>query len=516
MKKPNQYISHYRSVIILVFILLIGNTSSVYSEEREDVVIASSAAVFSCKGGDPANQSGSPPYSSRTVFNSLVGLTQDGRFISALAESFQIAPGWKYIDFFIREGVTFHNGDPFSAEDVKYSFDKYMDRKSRFLFRPMWKRTLQEVEIVSPKQVRVHFKEPDQGFLHRLWWGAGMMPKAYREKIGDEEFANKPIGTGPFKWVDYKQDQWIKLESVDKHFLKTPRIKTIRIVFVPEPSTRLAMLKAGEADMGDLIGAHAQQINSEPGFKVHWVKYISGTVLIFADLVDPGTPSPFHDIRVRKAVSMSIDREIICEKILFRASEPWGDVMSPISLGHDPNIKPTPYDPETAKKLLAEAGYPKGFETEYSTTATNVYADAIAASLDEIGIKVRINKFETGAYLQAFFSKKLRGLLTYGSWYDAERSAPADLSDFYSKGAYHAYNPTDEIDAVLRKANYAETDKELEEWGRKISQTIRDSMINTVLWANHRAHALGPKIKSWSPCIGADPAIDYDTIEINK
>jgi peptide/nickel transport system substrate-binding protein len=322
------------------------------------------------------------------------------------------------------------------------------------------------------------------------------------------------VGTGSFKWVGYKQDQWIKLEAVDKHFLNTPHIKTLKIVLVPEPSTRLAMLKAGEADMGDLIGVHAQQIKSEPGFKLHWVKYISGTVLIFADLVDPETPSPFHDIRVRQAVSMSIDREIICKKILFNTSEPWGDVMSPITLGHDPTLKPAPYDPEKAKKLLDEAGYPKGFETEINTVPSNVYVDALAASLDEIGIKVKINKYETGAYLQAFFTKKLRGLISYGSWYDAERSAPADLSDFYSKGAYHAYNPTDEIDDVLKKANHAETDKELEEWGRKISKTIRNSMINTVLWANHRVHALGPKIKSWSPAIGADPAIDYETIEL--
>lgn len=502
--------------LLAILALVAAGASSVYGQEREDVIIASSAAVFSCKGGDPSKQAGSPPYSSRTVFDSLVGLTQDGQYIPALAKSFKIGPDWKYIDFFLQEGVTFQNGDPFTAEDVKYSFDTYMGQGSRFLFRPMWRRTLQEVEIVNPTQVRIHFKAPDQGFLHRLWWGTGMLPKAYREKVGEKEFADKPVGTGPFKWVDYKQDRWIKLEAVGKHFYKVPKVKTIRIVLVPEPSTRLAMLKAGEADMGDLIGAHAQQIKSDPNFRIHWVKYISGTVLIFADLVDPDKPSPFHDIRVRQAVSMSIDRDIICKRILFGAAEPWGDVMSPITLGHDPAVLPAPYDPEKAKKLLKEAGYPDGFETEYSTTASNVYADALAASLEEIGIKVKINKFETGAYLQAFFGKKLRGLLTYGSWYDAERSAPADLSDFYSKGAYHAYNPTDEIDAVIRQANFAQTDQELEEWGRKISKTIRDSMINTVLWTNHTAYALGPKIKSWNPSVGSAPAINYETIEINK
>jgi peptide/nickel transport system substrate-binding protein len=518
MRLNNQSSGSYSLAITIVIMVMLAGTLVPGAEAREDVVVANLSPVFNCKGGDPSTQAASPPYANQMVFDSLVDLDTKANFVPAIAESFEISPDWKHIDFFLRDNVKFHDGTILTAEDVKYSLDNYIGRgyRSRFIFRISWKRTVGDIEIVNPKHVRVHMKKADAGFLRRLWWGAGIMPKAYREKIGVKEFAKKPIGTGPFKWVDFKQDRWFTVEAVDKHFLKTPAFKTFRMLYVPEHSTRLAMLKANEADMISLIGVHVPQVKSDPNYKVQWIKYASSSILYFADLVDPNSKTPFHDMRVRQAVDMAIDRKLICEKVLFGSSEPLGDVISPISAGYDPSIKPAPYDPEAAKKLLAEAGYPDGFETAINTTMNNPYVDAVAASLDEIGIKTKINKFEGGAFLQGYTQKKLRGLVPYASWYSAEVSAPADLSDFYGRESAHCFNTTDEIDSIIKKGLYAISHEDLAKAGRELSKAIRDSRITLMLWANNAPYGLSNKIKSWNPAMGAAPAADFDTIVLNK
>jgi len=511
-----KHVGRRNSVLLAVMALLlaVGFAAWAAPTPTGQVTVATSSATFNCTGGDPATQTGSPPYVNQTVFDSLVSVTTNRSFVPALAKSFKIAPGWKYIDFMLRDDVKFHNGDPVTAEDVKFSLAVYTDKKFKYVFGTMWRDTIKDVEIVNPKQVRIHLAQADWGFIGRLWWGGGIMPKAYREKVGDEEFAKHPIGAGPFKWGDYKQDQYATYEAVPNHYRKTPKVKTVKLLYVPENSTRLAMLKNGEADMAPLLPAHIKEVQTDPKMKLFWVKGVSGATIVYADLVDPKTPSPFLDIRVRKAAGMAIDRETICKRILFGAAEPWGDVLPPVTLGADPKLKPEAYDPEKAKALLREAGYPNGFETEMHVQTTDIISEALAANLGDIGIKVKVQKYEAGAYYGNFFQKKFRGLVPYVGWYDAEFQAPAEMSDFYLKGTLHAYYTTDEIDATLRKAMYAETNVELIDWGKKISKLIRDSYITTFLWMNHSAFGLGPRVKSWEPSNGCIPAIAFETIEL--
>ena len=513
--KKAHIVSSLVALFFIIIMLHISGLAPAQAARKGQVTIATGWAAFNCKGGDPATQTGAPPYASRTVFDSLVNVTTDRQFIPAIAKSFKIAPGWKYIDFFMRKDVKFQNGEPVTVEDAKYSLGLYMNPKFKYVFGPMWRRNIAKVEIMGPTQLRVYMKNADWGFIGRLWWGGGIMPKAYREKVGDKVFADKPIGAGPFKWVDYKQDQWIKFEAVKHHYRKTPSVKTVKLVFVPEPSTRLAMLKSGEADIASIFGPNVPQVKADPNLRVYWIRETSGGDIYYADLRDPKTPSPFHDIRVRRAVSLAINRKAICEKILFGAAEPWGDVLPSLTLGHDSSLKPPPYDPEAAKKLLAEAGYPNGFSTTMHVQITNRIAEALVANLVDVGIKVKLEKYEPGAFYGNFFRRKFRGLIPYVGWYDPERQAPAEISDFYMKGMPHAYYTTDEIDQALRKGMYAETDEELAMWGRKLSKMIRESEITTFLWANHIPYGLGPRIKHWEPTIGGIPSVEFETIVLN-
>ncbi|MBW2624005.1 MAG: ABC transporter substrate-binding protein [Deltaproteobacteria bacterium] len=501
-------------VAALGLTVLLGLTAEnqALAAQKGDVVIATSSRTFNQTGGDIATLTGAPPYTSRSVFESVVGVTKDREVVPAIAKSWKIAADWKYVDFFLRDDIKFQDGTPVTVEDVKYSIEVYMRKDLKYVFGAMWRRIIKDLEILSPTQLRVHLAKADWGFVPRLWWAGGIMPKAYREKVGDKGFAENPIGAGPFKWAGYKQDQWMKFEAVENHWRKTPSIKSVKIVFVPENSTRLAMLKAGEADIASLMGAHVPQVKSDPNLRVHWVKYTSGTVLVFADLIAPNEKSPFLDIRVRKAASLAINREIICEKVLFGAAEPSGDVLPPVTLGHDNTIKPEPYDPERAKTLLKEAGYPKGFDTAFHTTSASNSVQAIIANLQEVGIRAKLNVMEAGAYYGNFFPRKFRGLLSHVGWYDVERAPVAELSDFYLQGMPHTYITTPEIHKAMSDGAYSVNDEELAEWGRKISKLVRESYIKPLLWANHTAYGLGPRIKSWVPTTGGVPAIEFETI----
>ena len=502
--------------LFFLSILLLVPSSGMALPPQGDVVIAEHYTSFYQVGGDPATHKSGLPVIARTVFDSLVYLDREQKIYPALAKSWKIDPKWKYIDFFLRDDVTFHNGDKFTAEDVKFSLETYMRKDLGFLYAAAWQRNIPNIEILGPYLVRVYFNEPDPGFLYHLWWGAGMMPKKYREKVGDKGFADKPIGTGPFKWVDYKQDVYWKVEAVKKHFRHTPAIKTLKMVYVADPTTRLAMIKAGEADIVPIVPPNIGEVKADPNLRLVLNKYTALFCLIFADLKSPD-PSPFKDIRVREAASLAIDREGITKKILFGADEPYGDFCSPITLGHDKSIKPDPYDPQRAKKLLAEAGYPNGFETTIATTAdTKYWMEAIASNLEAVGIKAKIDLMEGQTWVQKFFGKKFRGLMYFPLWHGAERSAASDASDHFLSIMPWCYNTTPEIEAAIKEGMRAMTDREMIANGKKISRAIRESRIDMLLWADHIPFAVGQRIEFWEPEIGALPAAAFEMIRLKK
>ena len=500
---------------LLLLSLAVGQVA--LAEQKGEVVIATYFPVFYQKGGDPATQVSGYPTVSQHVFDSLVWVDREQNIKPGLAKSWSVKGGWTDMEFDLRDDVTFHDGSKFTAEDVKFSLETYLRPKLRYLFAPLWRRNIKSVEVLGPYRVRIVLNSPDPGFLIRMWWGAGIMPKAYREKVGDNGFADKPVGTGPFKWLDYKQDVYWRAEAVPKHFRHTPAYKNLKVMYVGDHSTRLAMLKAGEADIIDALGPHIPQIKAAPNLRLIMAKHPHMTTVGFCDLAFPDQPSPFHDIRVREAASLAIDRQTICDKLLFGASEPYGEILSPITLGYDPTIKPDPYDPEKAKKLLAEAGYAKGFETEINTlAATKYWFEAIASNLADVGIKAKINVIEGGTYRQLMMEKKLKGLIYRAMWWHCERHPAADMSDMWLKWMPGAYNTTDEIHNTIMAGMTAQSDEDMAAAGRKISKVIRDSRQVIILWVNNHPYGVSNKIAYWEPQLGAMPATAWEFIKIKE
>jgi peptide/nickel transport system substrate-binding protein len=507
----------FAAFLFVVSAFLLVNPPQVLGVQEGSVTYVSSSPNFYQKGGDCATQMLGNVQFKQTIFDSLLEADVNQEEIPALAKSWKVGPDWSYVDFFLRTDVKYHNGMPFKAEDVKYSLDKHMEKKNRWVLGVYFKRYIKSIDVLAPDHVRFVMNNPFWGLFGRLWWGTGIFPQAYREQVGDEGFAANPVGAGPFKWTgDWKQDQYVVLEAVPNHYRYTPAFKTLKIMFVPEHSTRLAMLKSGEGDIVSLHAPHRPEVQADPKFKLVTNYYASGSTLVYLDLAFPDKPSPFHDVRVRDAVSMAIDRKTICDKILFNAAKPWGSVLTPGTIGFNPKeAEPDKYDPERAKKLLAEAGYANGFDTNFAATAGNkYYVEAMIANLNAVGIRAKMQVWEGMALTEAFRNRKLTGFDIRISWYNAERHS--SLYDGFMTGAINVYCGTKEIDAALDKAERALTMEDRIKTNEQLEQTIKKAKMRALLWTWAESWGLSPKIEYWQPKLGAAPSVSLEYVRLKK
>ena len=320
----------------------------------------------------------------------------------ALAEGFELAEDARSATFRLRPGIKFHDGTPVTPADVKWSYEHY---------RGAWGDVLhdntQGVEIVDDHTIRFHFNSPFLDFPILLGTGnvsgAGwVVPAKHYEQAGQDGYLKKPIGAGPYRLVSQQPGVRLEFEAFDDYY-RPVHAKQLTMVSVPEAATRIAMLERGEADIiynvpGELI----DRIKNTPGLMLAPV--VSGNFwLEFPGFQDP--KSPFHDKRVRQAVSLAIDRDAInqaeCDG-LGRIDGNWINDDVEFSL-------PWPKwerDIGTAKKLMADAGYPNGFNVDWVTPLPNYYSrgERIVSQLQAIGIRARLQTMERGVFM-----KRLQG-----------------------------------------------------------------------------------------------------------
>src|SRR5919197_1798129 len=230
----------------------------------------------------------------------------------SLAESWSASPDGLAYEFVLRKGVRFHNGDPVTAEDVKFSLERY-----RGTAAASYKARVAAVEVIDPERVRVRFKQPWPDFMTFYGTpatGAGwIVPKKYIEKVGDEGFKNHPIGLGPYRFISHQPGLELVLEANTEYWRKTPYVKRLVLKSVPEPTTRLAMLKKQEADVTyGLYGPLAEEVQRDPSLKLEPVVPPGAQWIVFtAEQYDP--KSPWADQRVRLAANHAINRQAINE-----------------------------------------------------------------------------------------------------------------------------------------------------------------------------------------------------------
>jgi peptide/nickel transport system substrate-binding protein len=474
---------------------------------------------FAMTGGDPHTSFGAGSMNiTNFIHESLVIKGYDGKLGPALAKSWQVSKDGLNMTFTLNERAKFHNGAPVTAEDVKFSIERAMRPELKYNKGGTMRQYLEKVEVLDDHRVAVHFKSPYPALLEWCAQALAILPKAYLEKVGDAEFTKHPIGAGPFKWIDYEQDVSINAEAVADHYRKVPSVKTIHFKFVQEPATIIAMLKAGEADIVQIPRQNLPEVKKDPKFRIVWSKFIMAPSLGFFDLGFPDEQSPFKDRRVRRAASLAINRKAICDKVLNGAAEPWGDIFAPYNPGYNPNIKPDPYDPQKAKALLKEAGYPNGFDTTFTCglLGDQVESQAIAADLARVGIRAKIIELEAATYLRSYQEKKIHGLVRAPnpSWVGMAHPGVAVESVINSKN-YNSYSTTPKnVEAAWEKLYGTSDEKAIVAQAREVSRLYREAEVRDMLWAIHTAFALSPRVKNYKPIQGKMQIVGLEYLEL--
>src|SRR5438552_6219838 len=321
-----------------------------------------------------------------------------------LAESWSASPDGLTYDFVIRKDARFHNGEPVTAEDVKFSYERY-----RGTSHELMKEGLASIETPDPSHVRFRLKKPWPDFLnfYSSASGAGwIVPKKYVEKVGEDGFKQAPIGAGPYKFVSFTPGVELVLEAFEGYWRKPPSVKRLVMKVIPDEATRLAALKHGEVDIAYSIrGELAEELEKTPGLALKPVVLQAPNWLYFPEQWDP--KSPWHDLRVRQAANLAIDREGM-SKALFLGYCKTTNSIIPDTFEYYWPPPPAVYDPVKAKKLLAEAGYPNGFDAGlfYCDSSYSNSGEVAVNYFQEVGIRARLEPIERAGFFAGYASKK--------------------------------------------------------------------------------------------------------------
>ena len=275
---------------------------------------------------DPAEMSGiiTPYMVLYALHDGLVKAMPGKPFAPSLAESWQVSDDGLVYEFTLRNGIKFHNGEPVTAEDVKFSYDRYRGASNKEL-----KDHVAAVEILDPHRIAFKLKRPWPDFMTFYTSATGanwIVPKKYVEQVGDEGFKKAPIGAGPYKFVSFKPGLELIFEAFDGYWRKTPNVKRLVFRVIPDESTRLAALERGEVDIAYSIrGELAEELQRTKGLSLKPTIIQAPFWLYFPDQWDP--KSPWHDPRVRQAVSLAIDRNTINQALTLGHSRITGSII---------------------------------------------------------------------------------------------------------------------------------------------------------------------------------------------
>jgi len=365
----------------------------------------------------------------------------------SLAESWSMARDALSAEFTLRANAKFHNGDPVTSEDVKFSFDRYRGGAAKIL-----KDTVKEIQTPAPNRVRFVFKEPwpdFPAFYGTFVASAGwVVPKKYVERVGEEGFRKAPVGAGPYKFVSLNPGVELVVEAFEGYWRKPPSIKRLVFRSMPDETTRAAALKSGEVDLAMLLtGPTAQDVKRTQGMRL--VAPLLG--IFWLDFPEQWEPkSPWADRRVRLAASLAIDRQALNEAETLGLSRPVGSIV-PRDFEFALPFEPHPHDPAKARTLLAEAGFPNGFDAGELTPFPpyNAMGEAIQGWLQAVGIRTRLRAMERGTFMTAWREKKLRGVVLTIS--GVSGNAATRLESFVTRNGAFAYGARPDVDELFRR-----------------------------------------------------------------
>jgi peptide/nickel transport system substrate-binding protein len=415
-----------------------------------------------------------------------------GKFMAlSLAESWSVSPDGLIYDFVLRKGVRFHNGDPVTAEEAKFSFERYRGVSAKIL-----KEKVAAVETPDPLRIRFRLKQPWPDFMTfyatPATGASWVVPKAYVERVGEEGFKKAPVGAGPYRFVSSTPGIDLVLEAVEGYWRKTPSVKRLVFKSVPDAVTRLVMLKRGDTDVAyALSGELGAEVRRTSGLTLRPTPFTSTHWVLFADQWD--TSSPWHDRRVRLAATLAVDRQAINQAESLGFSKITGSII-PTSFDFYWQPPVHPFDPARARQLLAEAGYPKGFDGGdlWCDTSVCATAEAVLNYTQAAGIRTKLRPMERAAMLSAFREKKLKNLVFTISGISGNAATRIDA--FAASSGPYAYGAYPDIDGLFREQASELDAKKREAIVHRIQQLMHDKVMFLPVWQLSSLIGYGPRV----------------------
>lgn len=409
----------HSALLIAALVLSLSQPVALSAAENKDTLTwAQGADVTSL---DPHIGKETPAVmATNQIFDTLFTTDDEGKIVGQIAES------WKYLsdtelEVRVRSGIKFHDGSPLSASDVKFSLDRAIASTAVSYIVNF----IKEVRVVDDHTVVIETAKPYAAALRNLAHpSSAIVPEAY-VKADEARFRLNPIGSGPYKFVSWKQGDSLKLEAFDEYYAGAPKTKNLVMKVVPEAAQRTIALETGEVDIANDIQANDQQkVRDNPDLTLNEKAGLNCWYLSFNM-----KKKPFDNKLVRQAIRHAIDVNTIIDSIMYGGGEPAGDLIAPGVFGYAGD-KPYAYDVELARKLLAEAGYPDGFSCKLwvNDNQTRIeVCQAIQAMLLEVGIQCEVEVMEFGSFIER--TSKGEHDMAYFGW--TTSTADADYT-YYS------------------------------------------------------------------------------------
>lgn len=484
MKKTLNYLIVFLLISVIVVSACSSNTESTggndngkEGSEKTSLVIAQSADITTLDPQNSLSTNGDRVF--RNMFSRLFSRDSKMEIQPELVEKYENIDDVTW-QFKLKEGVTFHNGDPLTAEDVKFSLERVMNDES--LKEYPYFTQIKEVNSIDELTVEIVTDGPMPTLLRLLAKsGADVIPKKYFEEMGLEEFQKNPIGSGPYKYVDWKRDDRVVLEAYNDYFGDKPKWKEVVVRAIPESSTRVGELLTGGVDIAtDIPPNEWDRVNGESG-----ISLINGdTTRVMLLMLRHTEGTVTADPKVREAIDLAINEQAIVDSVLKGTAVPVQSRVPEGVLGSNPDLYDSyAYDLEKAKKLLAEAGYKDGLELTFTAPKGRYPLDGevaqlVASMLGEAGIKVNLQLLESSAFLDVYNSKSNKELIMIG------------LADGLLDASYSLVHYTKERAAGQTDYYNEEVEKLFHDAGRNLNEDERVKQYQKIqeIVAEERPH----------------------------
>jgi peptide/nickel transport system substrate-binding protein len=408
----------------------------------------------------------------------------------SLAESYTASEDGLVHEFVLRR-ASFHNGEPVTSDDVKFSFERYRGASQSLL-----KQRVAAVETPDPQHLRFRLKEPWPDFLTfyaGVSGAAWIVPRKYVAQVGDEGFKKAPVGAGPYRFVSFTPGVELVLEAFDGYWRQTPKVKRLVMKVIPDEATRLAALKRGEIDIAYSIrGELAGELEQTAGLGIKAVIVQGVFCVYFVDQWDP--KSPWHDVRVRQAANLAIDCKTINDALTKGYSHVTGNPFVPDMFEFYWQPPAPVYDPGQARQLLAAAGYPNGFDAGFyncDSSYSNI-AEAVINNWGEVGIRIKMRPMERAAYIKAFAEKQYRNVVQAGP--AAFGNAATRLESHAVTGGTFTYGSYPELDELFRSQAGEQDYKRREALLHQMQQIVHERAIYAPIWQLAFLNGVGPRV----------------------